>query len=215
MPNDLPTRYAASYYLGEIVRGDTWVENELKLLWQIMSAALPSSSSGKPPRDFAEVLRRVRALLSDPQVGAPFRMIALEVLDRADVEHKHRRHLVHEVLMQPPWYDDRILTSARSYTFEELEGCSQNLKTITWRVRGLHTIAAYWLPPSTSLMVDGHDTAADLVSWTRVAMGHISDDRQRVIGTDGPCPEPPGGYSAPKTPPTGFKTGANSECGEE
>lgn len=205
MPSDLPTRYAASYYLGEIVRGDTWVENELKLLWKMMSAALPSNISEKPPRDFAEVLRRVRALLSEPRVGRPFRKIALEVLNCAEAEHKHRRHLVHEVLMQPPWYDDRIVTSDRFYTFEELKACSQSLKTITWRVRGLHTIAAYWLPPSILLIVDGHDTATNLVSWTRVAMGHISDDRQQVVGTEGPCPQPPGGYSAPKTPPTGFK----------
>lgn len=51
-----------------------------------------------------------------------------------------------------------------------------------WRLRGVWIIAPHWLGSGD----DGDhrwDDRYDLLSWKRVVMGHIADDRHRVVGT--------------------------------
>jgi hypothetical protein len=192
MPSDLPPRYSVSYYLGEIVRDDTWVEREMKMLWSFLVASGLAKPSEETPRDFARTLKRVCSMLDEPPVGKPFRKLAKEVLGVADAQHKIRRHLVHEILMEPPWYDDRVVTVDRMYSFAELEDCAKSLKTVTWRIRGLHTIAPYWLPPTRAIIVDGYETEEGLRSWTRVAMATLQMNLSRFAGPRGLAQSRPG-----------------------
>jgi hypothetical protein len=72
----------------------------------------------------------------------------------------------------------------------ELVDCANGLRACGHRLRGLYIIAPYWLGSEG----DGWDDAAGLRSWTRVAMGHLADMPGLIIGTEGPAPEPPGGW---------------------
>lgn len=190
--DDLPSKYQLSYYLGEIVRNDTWAENEMKMLWHRLDEA--GLNDGTPlSRDFGKVIPQVRKLLGQHAVAPEFRQIALDVIDSTHRAHLQRRELVHEILVQPPWEGEKVrgaLGVARTYSMSEIAECAEALQRCTWRLRGVWIIAPAWIGGVRDT-IEGRD---DLISWTRVAMGHIAENSNRVVGTLGPCPEPLGGY---------------------
>jgi hypothetical protein len=195
MPDDLPEKYQLSFYLGEIVRNDTWAENEVRNLWfRLASVGL---SEEPIERDFARVIKDVRRMLRDVRVPAEFRRLALEVLEATHDVHRGRARYVHQILIQPPWKPDELrpaTDTGKAIHMSDLVQAAEGLRVLMWRIRALWIIAPHWLGDASH---DEYSDRDDMVSWTRVAMGHIRDDPHRVVGTSGPAPEPPGGYRNP------------------
>jgi hypothetical protein len=101
--------------------------------------------------------------------------------------------MVHDLLVMGWGRNDDVHSAIRKHPprpMRELVECGDALRACGYRLRGLYIIAPYWLLTSG----DTWDDAAGLRSWTRVAMGHISDVPGSIVGTEGPAPEPPGGW---------------------
>lgn len=195
-PDDLPAKYHLSFYLGEIVRNDTWAENEMKMLWRRLDEAGLGDDSTMQ-HDFARVIQQVRRMLGRDGIPAEFRAITLAVLDATHSAHQKRRELVHQILIQPPWANGRVreaLGDRRTFSMDEIAACAEDLRTCMWRLRGAWIIAPAWVGGADADFE--HEDPADLASWTRVAMGHIAGDPRQVVGTPGLAPEPPGGYAS-------------------
>lgn len=75
MTEDLPPHYELSFYLGEIVRNDTWAENEMKNLWRRLADS--GLGEGTSERVFARLTKDVRRMLNAEPVLAAFRALAL------------------------------------------------------------------------------------------------------------------------------------------
>ncbi|WP_133059966.1 hypothetical protein [Plantibacter elymi (nom. nud.)] len=194
MTEDLPPQYELSFYLGEIVRNDTWAENEMKNLW--MRLAQAGLGEGEPDRDFARVTRDVRRMLNLEPVPSEFRALALPALEATHRAHRSRVGYVHQILIQPPWALGQLrpaIGDQPAIHMTDLIKCAEELRVAMWRLRGLWIIAPHWLGYGDD-EDQRWDDRQDLLSWTRVAMGHIAGDRRRVVGTEGSAPEPAGGY---------------------
>jgi hypothetical protein len=191
--HEVPEEFRLSFLVGEIVRNDVYAEHEMRLLWGTLHSAGLSGEGEEPHRDFARVIRQVGAQLARPEVPADFRKLAKKVVDATGIVHKYRAGLVHDLLVEGPWMRGKVMAAfsdAPPRGLDELQKCADDLKVLTWRLRGLWIIASSWVGGP----VMSYATADGFRSWTRVAMGHIKDDSSTIVGTKGPCPEPPGGY---------------------
>ncbi|MGO4535199.1 hypothetical protein [Leifsonia sp. 2MCAF36] len=193
MLEDLDAKYRLSYLIGEVVRNDVWAESEMRSVWRALhNAQLPI---GPMQRNFGFLIPQVRKTLRLPAVPEPFRKIALEVVEATHAAHQRRNTVAHDLLMQDH-FDSNLVrsmrTSAAPRPLLELHAVSQDLMTMAWRLRGIWVTAPRWLRGPFS---DDGQTRDSLLSWTRVAMGHIrADVPNAIVGTPGDAPEPPGGY---------------------
>lgn len=191
----VPDEYRLSFVVGEIVRNDVYAENGTKVLFNTLRASgLPCDEwyEPDPPRDFGKVIPLVRRMLALPQVPAPFAKIATQVLEMTSRAHAVRADTVHDILLQLPFEPDHIRSgfAGTSRQMSDLEKCADDLKEVTWRLRGVYIIAPHWLDGPT----EEWETVENLASWTRVAMGHIADNPNQVAGSPGKSPEPPSGF---------------------
>jgi hypothetical protein len=183
----LPDELALSFLIGEVVRADVSVESELRNVWWHLHRA--GIADGPMRRNLGQLVKQVRPALRDQRVPAPFRGVALEVLERGWTAHQTRNKLVHDQWMHLPWDRGRIasMRSATRRDIEDLRRCADELRTLMWRMRGVSIMAPAWLGTHDR----GEEEPVDeLRSWTRVAMGYIADDPGRVIGTPGDAPMP-------------------------
>lgn len=192
MIDDLDPKYRLSYLVGEIVRNDVGVESEMRMVWRkLHDAGLPI---GDLQRDFGRLLPQVRKTLEHPEVPVDFKAIASDVLEAASKAHQLRNAFAHDQLLQD-YFDEDLVRSMRARTpprpMTDLQNLADDLLKLTWRTRGVWIIA----PPWVGGPLDDFSDRDGLISWTRVAMGHIRDDiPNAIVGTDGESPEPPGGY---------------------
>lgn len=196
---DVPASLRLSFYLGEIVRNDNHAETELAALYRSFDEA--GLTSEPRQRDFGRLIPQARRLLVHEQVPEDFRSLVASVLDFTANAHRRRREIVHDLLAHDV-VNPALVRSLRGgqavVSMTALKGCADDLLVATWRIRGLSVTAPYWIGGRTQ---DGPD-ASDLRSWTRVAMGHIADHPHVTIGTEGECPEPPGGWKTSDGQPT-------------
>lgn len=190
---DLPEKYQLSYLIGEVVRNDVFAESETRMLWRkLQEAGLLEADK----LSFGRLFSKLRHALASPLVPADFRRIALDVLGEMDAAHKVRNEYAHTIFLHYPEHGSELVRAARPgplpRKLDDIEKGARRLLTATWRMRGVWIIAPFWIGGE----ADDYESADDLRSWTRVAMGHIADTPGQVIGTPGPAPEPPGGYGA-------------------
>lgn len=191
--DELPERFRLSFLLGEVVRNDVYAEHEMRLVWNVLEDAGLGDGLERQ-RDFGRLIRQVRKMIVRSEVPDTFRTIASDVIEATHQAHLYRRDLVHDLLTECPQPRGVALSVFRNHSprpLEEIDRCGDDLKRASWRLRGLWIIAPSWVGGS----LDEYRTVADLQSWTRVAMGNIRDDPGVIVGTAGPSPEPPGGYS--------------------
>lgn len=193
MLDDLDPKYRLSYLIGEAVRNDVWAESEMRSVWRALyEARLPV---GPVQRDFGRLIPQLRKTMHLPSVPADFRDLALEVIEATHAAHQKRNAVTHDLLIQDH-FDSNLVrsmrTSAPPRPLVELQAISEELMTLAWRLRGVWVIAPSWFG---GISEDDGQTRESLLSWTRVAMGHIRDDvPNAILGTPGDAPEPPGGY---------------------
>ncbi|MFF1573924.1 hypothetical protein ACFVWR_14350 [Leifsonia sp. NPDC058292] len=193
MLDDLDHAYRLSYLIGEIVRNDVWAESEMRSVWRALhDAHLPV---GEMQRNFGYLVKQVRTALRLPSIPHDFQVLALEVIEATHAVHQMRNTVAHDLLIQDH-FDSNLVrsmrTSAPPRPFAELQAISADLMTMAWRLRGIWVIAPSWIGGASE---DDGNTRESLLSWTRVAMGHIRDDvPNAILGTPGDAPEPPGGY---------------------
>lgn len=187
MESDVPEQYALSFLIGEVIRNDVGLESEMRALWwQLHEAGLAPSPM---QRDLGRLLKELRRALSHSLVDAPFREIALEVVQQSQDQHRVRNTLVHDQWVQLPWRSEEIasMRTATRLQLDELRACADALLVLLWRTRGVASMAPAWLRADAGPEVDDEE----LLSWTRIAMGHIAYSPGRIQGTDGPAPLPP------------------------
>jgi hypothetical protein len=189
---EVPDALRLNYYVGAIVINDSFTEHEGRVFWNTLREA--GLTEDDYPREFGRLLRDVKKVLRAPEAPAEFRTLARDVIITTAKWHRYRSDLVHD-LPTMGWgrrSDDVVsaLNKNPPRPMRDLATCAERLQTSGYRLRGLYIIAPYWL----GVVGDGWDTAANLRSWTRVAMGEIADVRGTITGTEGPSPEPPGGW---------------------
>lgn len=189
--DEVPAKQHLSFYLGEIVIRDSWAEHEARVLWNVLSES--GITTGKRPEMFGRLLPAIEESMKKASVPSEFREIAGPLIERTRRWHKYRTDLVHD-LLTTGWSRDGAVQSALGKhpprPMEEMKQCAEELQRSGYSLRGLYVIAPYWL----SGAGDGWDVPDGLRSWTRVAMGHIADLPNEIRGTEGPAPEPPGGW---------------------
>lgn len=190
---EVPEELQLNYYLGSIVISDSFAEHEARVFWYVLHSV--GLVSGNRPEMFGRLLPNLEAAMNEPAVPAKFRDIALPLLEWARKWHTYRRDLVH-VLPVTGWGKSKDVNSAIGKhlpgPMSDLIKCSEELRTVSWRLRGTYMIAPYWL----NGLHDAWEKADNLRSWTRVAMGHIADEPNSIIGTKGPAPNPPDGWDS-------------------
>lgn len=153
---------------------------------------------------YGRLFGKLQQALKSPKVPAEFREIAQSVVRAAKATHNTRNEYAHTLFMHYPEFEEGLVRSGRpgvqDRTLAAIGGGIEEARAVTWRMRGVWIIAPHWIGGKT----DPYETASDLRSWTRVAMGHIADDPRMVVGTLGPSPEPHGGY---KDGPVGANRG--------
>jgi hypothetical protein len=190
---EIPEELQLNYYMGEIVISDSFAEHEARVLWAALFGA--GILAGKRPEMFGRLLPQLEDAFGLPQVPAELREIALPLLATTRKWHKYRRDLVHDLLVTGWGRDDAVQSALGKNAprpMDELAECGTTLRTCSMRLRGLYLIAPWWLGGTLDSWVD----ADGMRSWTRVAMGHIGDLPNMILGTEGPSPEPPGGWDA-------------------
>lgn len=187
----LPQRFEFSFLVGEVVRNDVFVETETRALWRELTAS--GVSSGSFTIALGRLLPLVRKAMMDERTPIAFREVALPVVQAVQNAHRERNRLVHDQWVQSPWSpgEVRALRRPEQRQVSELRELSERLLELTWRMRGLAIIAPAWLRPEEERDADDED-ADDLHQWTRVAMGFIEYDGNKVKGSAGPAPMPPG-----------------------
>lgn len=196
-----PPRFEFFFLVGEVVRNDVFVETESRVLWAELVAA--DVASGNAPTAFGRLLPLVRKAMGNERTPAPFRDVALPVLQAVQDAHRERNRLVHDQWVQSPWSpgEVRALRRPERRQLSELRELAERLLDLIWRVRGLAVIAPAWFrreedekahDVSDENADDENEADADDVhQWTRVAMGFIDYDGHQVKGTSGPAPLPP------------------------
>jgi hypothetical protein len=190
---EVPEEFRLSYYMGEIVIRDSFAEHEARVFWKVLYEV--GIVGGKRPEMFGRLLPQLETAVQGPGVPTEFRDIAAPLLESTRVWHKYRRDLVHDLLVTGWGRGDDVMSATGKHPprpMHEMKKCAAELQSASYRLRGLYIIAPYWM----NRPGDGWDDADNLRSWTRVAMGHIADQPNAIIGTKGPAPEPPGGWDA-------------------
>ena len=190
---EVPEEFRLNYYMGEIVISDSFAEHEARVFWNVLHGV--GLMVGRRPDMFGRLLPALEAAVGGPTVPAEFRDIATPLLESARVWHKYRRDLVHDLLVKGWGRGDEVRSALGKHPprpMQEIVQCAEELRRASFRLRGLWIIAPYWLNGPRDSWAD----AESLRSWTRVAMGHIADVPNAIIGTEGPAPEPPGGWEA-------------------
>jgi hypothetical protein len=165
----------------------------MRSVWRALhEAQLPV---GPLQRNFGYLIPQVRKAIRTPSVPAAFQALALDVIEATNAAHQKRNSVTHDLLIQD-YFDSNLVrsmrTSAPPRRLVELQSISVELMTLAWRLRGVWVIAPSWFG---DVSADDGQTREGLLSWTRVAMGHIRDDvSNEILGTPGAAPEPPGGY---------------------
>lgn len=189
---DVPNELRMSYFVGEIVIRDSYAEHEARVLWNVLRAHQVVDSDY--PREFGRLLKHMRRALLNEAVPEDIRQIALGVVEQATRWHRYRSALVHDLLSTGWRQDDGDVHSRLNKNpprpLRDLEQCADGLRLATYRFRGLWIVMPFWLGAEG----DGWESADDLRSWTRVAMGHIADELHVMKGTPGSAPEPRGGW---------------------
>lgn len=184
--DDVPAEYQLSFWIGEVVRNDVYVETETRVLWSELNLA---GLCDEPiQRDYGRVISQVRRALRREEVPAPFRDLALQVVGLAANAHRERNQLAHDQWVSIPWVPGTVSGSrAKRRDVGEFAECARRLLELTWRMRGVGIIAPAWLEQD-----DGRESDRDEVwHWTRVAMGGRSDEPGVVRGSAGPATLPP------------------------
>lgn len=192
-PDEVPEELRLNYYVGAIVISDSVAEHEARVLWGKLSSV--GRVTGNYPQMFGRLLPELERTFEQPDLPSELREMALDVLATTRHWHRYRRDLVHDLLTVGWGRNDDVYSALGKHPprpMLELAECAAGLRNAGYRLRGLWIIAPLWLGGE----VKGWETAADLRSWTRVAMGHIADVPNVVMGTEGPSPEPPGGWGA-------------------
>lgn len=157
--------------------------------WELRQCGLGADPMS---REFGRLIKQVRAMLSSDGVPSTYRDIGREVLEATARAHRERNLWVHDLWVHLPWSADESIRSHRegnTRQFDDLRACAAGLLDLLYRLRALAVIT----PPWFGREAIGEMGRSDLVSWTRVAMGHI--DRSvphQIVGTDGHAPLPPG-----------------------
>jgi len=190
---EVPKEFQLNYYVGDIVISDSFAEHAARVFWHTLGQV--GLVSGGQPEMFGRLLPKLVMAVDAPALPAEFREIAVPLLELAQKWHRYRRDLVHDLLVTG-WGEGNDVRSAIGKhpvrPMSDLIECSEQLRKIGWRLRGLSVIAPYWL----NGVHDEWEEADNLRSWTRVAMGHIAERKDVIVGTTGPAPEPPGGWDA-------------------
>lgn len=192
---DLPPAYRLSWAIGEVVRQDVYAEHEMRVLWGALHGA-GLGEGEKMPRSYGRLIPQVQSMLEEAEVPAEFGAMALPVIEDTAGAHRYRNEVAHDLLIEVPWGPDDARSAFGAYPprpLTEIESVSAGLKTLTWRLRAVRIIAPQWVGGP----VESGATEQNYWSWTRVALGHIADNPDRIEGTEGPAPEPPGGYRIP------------------
>lgn len=188
---DVPEALRLNYFVGEIVITDSFAEHEARVLWKELHDA--QLVSGRRPEPFGRLLPALLEAFQQPSVPADLGEIAAGLLTTTQMWHRYRRDIVHDLPVMN-WGRTGDVYSAISKhpprPMSEIARCAVELRTCGYRLRGLYIIAPPWL----GQLGDVWDDAAGLRSWTRVAMGHVADVPHTIVGTEGPAPEPPGGW---------------------
>lgn len=188
---DVPEEQRLNYYTGDIVISDSFAEHEARVLWEALHGV--QLVTGKRPEMFGSLLPKLREAFEQPRVPDEFRRIAVELIETTQKWHRYRRDMVHDLLVMGWGRNDDVHSAIRKHPprpMREIVECADAIRTCGFQLRGLYIIAPYWLGAAG----DGWDDAAGLRSWTRVAMGHLADVPGSIVGTEGPAPEPPGGW---------------------
>jgi hypothetical protein len=191
--DQIPEELRLNYFMGDIVISDSFAEHEARVLWNTLQTA--ELVRGKRPEMFGRLLPRLQEAFVSPRVPKDLREIAVSLLETTRTWHSYRRDLVHDLLTMGWGRGDDVhsaLGKRPPRPMREIVQCAEELRTSGYRLRGLCIITPYWIGGTG----DGWDDAEGLRSWTRVAMGHIADVPRSVLGTEGPAPEPPGGWDA-------------------
>lgn len=189
--DEIPEPLRLNYFVGDIVISDSFTEHEARVLWgELLAVGLVP---GKRPEMFGRLLPNLEDAFKRPEVPDDLRQMALDLLATTRTWHTYRRDLVHDLLTMGWGRGDEVVSALRKHPprpMRDLAECARAIRTSGYRLRGLYIIAPYWLGGK----VEGWETAEDLRSWTRVAMGHIADVPSVITGTEGHAPEPPGGW---------------------
>lgn len=188
---DVPEPLRLNYFVGEITISDSYAEHEARVLWNTLAAA--GLVTGKRPEMFGRLLPVLQAAFDRPEVPEDFRAIVAPLLAETQRRHTYRRDLVHD-LLTTGWGREGHVQSALGKNpprpMAELAECGEALRSCGWRLRGVWIVAPWWLGGE----LDSWADPADMRSWTRVIMGHVADVPYAIVGTEGPSPEPPGGW---------------------
>ncbi|HTN90948.1 MAG TPA: hypothetical protein VL242_45060 [Sorangium sp.] len=190
---DIPEALRLNYYVGDIVIGDSFTEHEGRVLWNALRSV--GLVEGDYEQMFGRLLPKLENAFRRPEVPAELSSIALDLLATTRKWHGYRSALVHDLLTIGWGRDDDVLSALGKHPprkMREMAECAAALRTCGYRLRGLWIIAPHWLGGAG----DEWETAEGLRSWTRVAMGEIADAPHTILGTEGPAPEPPGGWDA-------------------
>lgn len=191
--DEIPEPLRLNYLVGEITISDSYAEHEARVLWNALGNV--GLVKGKWPETFGRLLPGLEDAFGRPEVPDELREIVLPLLSQTRRWHKYRRDLVHD-LLTTGWGQEGHVQSALGKNpprpMADLAECGEALRSCGWRLRGVWIVAPWWLGGE----VDSWETAEQLRSWTRVAMGHLADIPNAIIGTEGPAPEPPGGWVA-------------------
>jgi len=188
---DVPEALRLNYYMGEIAISDSFAEHEARVLWNHLFAV--GLVSGKRPKMFGPLLKQLEEAFAKHELPDEYREIGAPLIAMTGEWHRYRSALVHDLLVIGWGRADDVHSAINKHPprpLKELVGCGARLRNASYRLRGLYIVAPWWLGGK----LDGWADADDLRSWTRAAMGHLSDEPNVIRGTDGPAPEPPGGW---------------------
>jgi hypothetical protein len=165
------------------------------VLWNVLADA--GLVTGKAwPRMFGNLLPVLRDAFERPEVPEALSGIVLPLIAETIRWHEYRSGLVHDLLATgwgEPGHVQSVIRRHPPRPMAELAECGQALRSCGWRLRGVWIVAPWWLDGKR----DSWETAEDMRSWTRVAMGHIATDvPHAIVSIPGPAPGPPGGWDA-------------------
>jgi hypothetical protein len=192
--DEVPEPLRLSYLVGEITISDSYTEHEARVLWGVLRG-MGLVSGKRWPREFGRLLPLLEDAFAQPEVPDEFRDLVLPLITTTRRWHTYRADLVHD-LLATGWGEAGHVQSALSKNpprpMTELAECGEALRSCGYRLRGVWIVAPWWLGGK----LDSWETPDQLRSWTRVIMGHLADLPNAIIGTEGPSPEPPGGWDA-------------------
>ncbi len=194
--SEIPEQARLSYLIGEIVMWDVWAENETRVLCAALDRA--GVTAGGWQGDYGRMIPQLLTAIDEQDIPEPFRELASSVINAALRAHQKRSKYAHDILIPDHAEPEKVRSLIKRdppRPLSEFEKTANELRRLTWRLRGLHVIAQSWIGPGLNARTDWQ-SADDLRSWTRVVMDHIADLPFEIRGTRGKCPEPIGGYQS-------------------